>query len=144
MLHDPTFRNSIEARLKALRPDAPRKWGRMNPDQMLWHVNQFLTWAIGEESAERQKNPIPAPLLRFFVLYMPWPTSAPTHKNALAKGDYDFDTERERCLALIGRFASRPLDGPWPEDPAFGSVTGKFTSKLQAKHLDYHFRQFSG
>jgi hypothetical protein len=143
MLHDPAVRSSIEARLKSLRPDAPRKWGRMTPDQMLWHVNQFLSMALGEGSYERQKAPMPLPIMRFFLLHMPWPRSAPTHRNAVAKDNHDFGAERERCLALIDRFVSRPLDGPWPVDPSFGEVTGRFSSRLQAKHLDHHFRQFS-
>ena len=145
ILHHPAVRSSIEARLKALRPDAPRKWGRMTPDQMLWHLNQFLSWSIGEGSQVfRQKSPIPAPIMRFILLNMPWPKSAPTNKNAVAKERYDFDAERERCLALIDRFVSRPIDGPWPVDPSFGDVTGDFASKLHAKHLDHHLRQFSG
>lgn len=146
MLHDPAVRSSIQARLRALRPDAPRKWGSMTPDQMLWHLNQFLSFALGEGTFERQKSPIPIPkpIMRFFLLNMPWPKSAPTHPKALASGSYDFDAERERCLALIDRFVSRPLDGPWPVDAAFGEVTGKFASRLQAKHFDHHFRQFGG
>lgn len=146
MLHDPAVRSSIEARLNALRPDASRKWGSMTPDQMLWHLNQFLSFALGEQSAERMNRRIPSslrPLLRFLLLNMPWPKGAPTHPDALAKASYDFAAERERCLALIDRFARRPLDGPWPVDPAFGEVTGQFASRLQAKHFDHHFRQFN-
>ena len=144
MLHDPAIRASIEARLEALNPDAPRKWGSMTPDQMLWHLNQFLSFALGEGTHERQKSSIPQPLMRFFLLHMPWPKGAPTHPNAVAKGSHDFAAERKRCLTLINRFVSQPLDGPWPVDPAFGEVTGEFASRLQAKHLDHHFRQFNG
>ncbi len=128
----------------ALRPDAPRKWGSMTPDQMLWHLNQFLLFALGEGTYERAKVPIPMPIMRFFLLNMPWPKSAPTHPSARANESHDFDAERERFLALVDRFVSRPLDAPWPEDAAWGNVTGRFSSKLQAKHIDYHFRQFSG
>jgi len=145
MLHDPAIRSSIESRLKALSPDTPRKWGTMTADQMLWHLNQFLSFALGEGSYERQKSsiPIPKPIFRFLLLNMPWPKSAPTHPNAVAKGKHDFAAERKRCLALIDRFVSRPLDGTWPVDPAFGEVTGQFTSRLQAKHFDHHLRQFN-
>ena len=143
MLHDPPFRASIETRLKALRPDASRRWGTMTSDQMLWHVNRFLESALGEHSLPAQKIPLPRPLMRFMLLYMPWPRSAPTNRGAVAKGQYDFEVERARCQALIDRFVSHPLDGAWPVDPTFGAVSGKFASSLQAKHLDHHFRQFS-
>lgn len=143
MLHDPTVRRSIEARLDAIGADSPRKWGSMSVDQMLWHVNQFLSASIGEGTLETQKTPIPAPIMKFFLLYMPWPKSAPTNKSAVAKGTYDLEAERARCKALIAKFVSRPVDGEWPVDPSFGPVSGAFASKLQAKHLDHHFRQFN-
>lgn len=142
MLHDSDCRRSIESRLEALRPDAPRQWGNMTPDQMLWHVNQFLEFALGEGQHKPFKAPIPLPIFRFLLLRMPWPKSAPTHPDALATSEHDFAAERERCLALIDRFASRPLDAPWPNDALVGAVSGPYRSKLMAKHLDHHFRQF--
>ena len=142
LLHDPSVRQRVESRLGALRPDAQRQWGSMSPAQMLWHVNQFLEFAMGEGKAEPQKSPMPLPLLRFAVAYLPWPKGAPTHKDAVAKEEHDFEAERARCLALIDRFTSKPIDAPWPVDPAFGAVTGKFSSRLQARHLDHHLRQF--
>jgi hypothetical protein len=143
MLHDPAIRSSIETRLAAIRPDSPRQWGSMTVDQMLWHVNQFLAASLGEGTLEKQKSPMPAFLMRFFLLYMPWPKSAPTNKSAIAKRQHDLEAERARCKELIARFVSRPIDGAWPEDPSFGPATGTFASKLQAKHLDHHFRQFN-
>jgi hypothetical protein len=115
----------------------------MSVDQMLWHVNQFLSAAIGEGSLPIQKSPIPAPIMRFFLIYMPWPKSAPTHRNAVAKGEHDLEAERAKCKELIAKFVSKPVDSDWPVDPSFGNVTGIFASKLQAKHLDHHFRQFN-
>jgi hypothetical protein len=143
MLHNPAVRSSIEARLDAIRLDSPRQWGRMSVDQMLWHVNQFLAASIGEGTLTTQKSPIPAPLMKFFLIYMPWPKSAPTNKSAVAEGKHDLEAERARCKALIAKFVSRPVDGEWPVDPSFGPVSGQFASKLQAKHLDHHFRQFN-
>jgi len=143
MLHDPSTRSSIEARLRALRPDAPRKWGSMTPDQMLWHLNQFLTFAIEGGKRERKVSPLAAAFFRFFLLYMPWPKSAPTNPKARAETTHDFAAERERCLELIEKFVSRPVDAAWPEDPSWGPVTGEFASRLQAKHFDHHLRQFS-
>jgi hypothetical protein len=140
MLHDPTVRREMESRLALLRPDAARRWGTMTPDQMLWHLNQFLEFALGEGSYPRQK--LPMPVMRFFLLYMPWPKGAPTHPAARAQTTYDFEAERQRCIALIDRFVRRPLDGPWPEDAAWGTVSGTFASRVQAKHFHHHLTQF--
>jgi hypothetical protein len=142
MLHDAAVRNGIERRLATLHPDSPRQWGTMTPGQMLWHVNEFLAAALGEGTMPQQKTPLPLPIMRFLLLYLPWPKSAPTNKGAVATGTPDFAAERARCQALIAKFASRPVDGPWPVDPTWGAVSGAFASKLQAKHLDHHLRQF--
>lgn len=142
MLHDPDVRREMEARLATVRPDSPRKWGNMTPDQMVWHLSQFLEFALGEGAYPRGKMPMPLPVMRFFVLYMPWPKNAPTHPSALAQATYDLEAEKRRCLALLDRFVSRPLDGAWPEDPAWGRAGGRFASKLQARHFDHHLKQF--
>ena len=142
MLHDPAVRRRLESRLATLRPDAEHKWGKMTADQMLWHVNKFLDYALEGGKFEGKRPPIPAPLFRFVVLNLPWPKGAPTHPTAVATTNHDFSAERARCLALIDRFVSRPLDADWPTDPVFGQITGTFTSRLQAKHLDHHLRQF--
>ena len=143
MLHDPAVRNSIEARLNAIRADSPRQWGQMSVDQMLWHVNQFLAASLGDQTLEVQKSSIPAPLMKFILIYMPWPKSAPTNRSAIPKGQHDLEAERARCRELIAKFVSKPVDDAWPADPNFGPVDGTFASRLHAKHLDHHFRQFS-
>ena len=80
----------------------------MTPDQRLWHLNQFLAFSLGEGTFEQKKQPLPLPVLRFFLLHMPWPKSAPTHPNAKANGSHDFAAGRERCLALIDRLVTKP------------------------------------
>src|SRR5262249_9928472 len=124
--------------------DMQHKWGSMSADQMLWHVSQFLAFSLGEQTTEPHKPSMPLQILRFLVLNAPWPKSAPTHPSALAKDHHDFEAQRARCAGLIERFVARPVAGPWPVDPVFGAVNGKFASRMQAKHLDYHFRQFGG
>jgi hypothetical protein len=142
MLHEPAVRSSLEARLNTIGPNSTRRWGRMSVGQMLWHVNQFLAASMGEGTLAVQKSPMPPALMRFLLIYMPWPRSAPTNKKAVPERDYDVEAERARCRELIAKFVSRPIDGEWPDDPSFGRATGKFASTLQAKHLDHHFRQF--
>jgi hypothetical protein len=115
----------------------------MTVDQMLWHVNQALASAIGEIQIPRQKSPMPAAFVRFFVLNVPWPKGSPTHPSYVAGQRYDFETEKARCLELVESFCCKKIDSSWPESPSFGRVTGRFQSRLQAKHLDHHLKQFS-
>ena len=141
-LHDPSVRESIRARLQSLRSDAPRQWGKMTVDQMLRHVNIALSGALGLTPYKPMKMPLPGPLFRFFAYNFPMPKGAPTHPDYVVGERFDFGAEKAQCLALIEEFAKKPIDAAWPESPVFGRVTGKFSSHVQAKHLDHHLRQF--
>ena len=46
-LHDAQCKADILRRLKTLRPDAERRWGKMSVAQMLWHVNEAMEGALG-------------------------------------------------------------------------------------------------
>ena len=48
----------------------------MTPDQMVWHLSQFLEFALGEGNYPRGKMPPPLFLMRPMVLYAPWPGDA--------------------------------------------------------------------
>jgi hypothetical protein len=143
-VHDPVVLQTLRSRIQSLRPDSPRRWGKMSVDQMLWHVSEALATAVGEITVPRQKRAMPAPLLKFFVLNMPWPKGAPTHPSWLCDAErYDFESEKARCLRLLETFCCKSVDSSWPDSPTFGRVDGRFLSRLQAKHLDHHLKQFS-
>ena len=142
MLHDQTYRGQIQKRLRELRPDAQRRFGKMSVSQMLWHVNEAMDVALGKKIAARQKSPLPGPIMKFFVLNLPWPKGAPTLPMFVARGEHDFSSERERCLRLIDELAAKDLESKWPENPVFGSVCGRDVTRLHAKHLHHHLSQF--
>jgi hypothetical protein len=142
-LHDPAVRDSIRVRVQTLRPQTERVWGTMTVDQMLWHVNQALRNALGDFEPALVASPIPRAVLKFFALRVPWPKGAPTAPEMTASSRYSFDAERDRCLALLERISRRSMDEPgWGRSPAFGRMTGRDWSRLNAKHLDHHLRQF--
>ena len=142
LLHDSTFRDSVRQRISSLSAISERRWGRMSVDQMLHHVNIALESALGRVKVRALKVPLPGSLLKFFVLNLPWPRSAPTAPEFVSGDRYDFEAERARCLVLIEELSGRPLNGDWPAHQSFGTVTGSDYSRLHAKHLDHHLRQF--
>jgi hypothetical protein len=143
LIHDPAVRSTLEARVRALRPDLAPRWGRMTVDQMLWHLNQGLSVALGALTAPPEPMPLPRRLVKFLALNLPWvKKGAPTSRAFLARETHDFDAERKRCLALIDAFATRPLAQCAADHPLFGPMNGRELSQLQAKHLDHHLRQF--
>ena len=141
-IHESACRSALEARIRALTPQASRRWGKMSADQMLHHVNFGLTMALGEATVQPKKAPLPRAVLKFMVLNLPWPKGAPTAPEFLAESTYDFVAEHARCLTLLDRLASRPLETLENVHPMFGRMTGRDVSRLQAKHLNHHLTQF--
>lgn len=143
VLHDPAARDSIRARIRALTPASPRRWGKMSADQMLWHVNQVFQTSLGDRSVPSRRPPFPVPVLKFMLFNLPWPHGAPTAPEYVAEGARDFDAERRACLELIDRFTARGMDERDWSPAVFGPITGREWSRLHWKHLDHHLSQFS-
>jgi hypothetical protein len=144
LLHDPAVRDSIRARIQKLTPTSTRRWGKMSVDQMVWHVNQSLSNSLGEWTPKEMSIPLPRALIKFMVFNMPWMKSAPTAPEFVAGKRYEFEAERTRLLRLIDEFTARSMDGKnWGHSAAFGDLTGEEWSRLQAKHIEHHLKQFS-
>jgi hypothetical protein len=142
-LHEPAVRTSIRSRVEGLKPTAVRRWGKMSVDQMLWHCNQVLGTALGDVKAESVPVPFPVPVIKFILLTLPWIHGAPTAPQYQAVDSHTFETERAKCLELIDRFGAAPVDRDgWPR-AVFGELSGREWSRLQAKHLNHHLKQFS-
>lgn len=144
-LHDPTDRSDIKARLGRLTPAAQRKWGKMTPDQMLWHCAEPLEAALGVKPYGEMppKPPMPGSWAAWLLLHVPWPKGRlPTAPGFVAKGNYDFEAERKRLLALIDAMAARDPQSDAQFHPIFGANTIAYQTKLQAKHLTHHLEQF--
>ena len=142
-LHDAHYKGEVLRRVKTLRPDSQRRWGKMSVSQMLWHVNEAMEGALGRIQAEPMKVPLPRPLLKFLVLNAPWGKGAPTLKRWIPQADsYDFASERDRCCRLVDEIASKPLEDAWPDSPTLGRMRGNDVTRLHAKHLNHHLTQF--
>jgi hypothetical protein len=114
----------------------------MSVDQMLWHVNVSMREAVGDYKPHLKALPAPKALLRWAVIHVPWGRGARTRSDMYAKSAYDFDAQKAECLTLIDRIVARPLTAAWPESASMGKMTGYHWSRLTAKHLDHHLRQF--
>jgi hypothetical protein len=114
----------------------------MTVDQMLWHVNEALESVLGRAELVRVHPPLPKPLVRFLVLNAPWPKGAPTNPRFLAKATHNFDDELARCRGLIAEVIAKPIDELGLDHPVLGRLSGRNHSRLHAKHLDHHLRQF--
>ena len=131
-LHDASYRSAIETRIRQLRPDSQRKWGKMSVGQMLWHVNEGMEAALGRVQLPLAKTPLPRPLMKFIVINIPWPKGA-TDTAELGGGE----GVRFRCGArplspLIDDFTTSGST-MMASSPMLGRMSGTDVTRLHAK-----------
>jgi hypothetical protein len=80
--------------------------------------------------------------MRWAVLNLPWGRGARTREDMYAVSTHDFTAQKAECLALVDRIYRHSLSSGWPESVTMGRMTGKHWSRLTARHLDHHLRQF--
>ncbi|MFN0149535.1 MAG: DinB family protein [bacterium] len=146
-LRDADARRAILSRLSALSPNNTRRWGRMEPAQLLPHLANGLRMALGEltyDDTELPADSLRVALFRNLAIHvMPWPkgrVQAPPKTFSTASAGWDRD--REILAALIEQFAAATPERFTKAHPAFGPMTMRDWDVLQYRHIDHHFRQF--
>ena len=144
-LRDARGRRAILDRLAALTPGHTRRWGRMEPEQLLPHLATGLRLALGERIGEGSPpGRIRGALLRFFAIHrLPWPEgkiqSPPGAFNTPSLG---WQRDKEIVVELVERFATTSPDRLGVIHPSFGRMTTRDWDVLQYRHFDHHLRQF--
>ncbi len=142
----PSGRNEILGRLQRLEPGALRRWGRMDPAQMLAHCAAAMETATGDAiRPQKLIGKVLAPFVRGKLLggETPMMKNAPTDPAFVVADPRDFGREKARLTALVTRFCGA---GPAAADGRihsfFGRLAGDEWGVLMYKHLDHHLRQF--
>ena len=141
---DATVRKELIDRVNRVTPTSQRKFGKMNPNQALHHVNTALQAYLGEVKAEYHGNALKAGFLKLFT-FSPIPIPPEKGKTApefVAGGSYNLNEEKARFKDLIERVGSRRSQVEWPVSPVFGKLTAKQYGELGYKHTDHHLKQF--
>jgi hypothetical protein len=145
-LFQPERIDEIKERLRQLRPDNSRQWGKMSPAQMLAHCSAGIEMAVGTIRPPRAfiGRVIGSAVKRVALRdEEPMRRNSPTAKELLITRDVDFEAERKRLSNLIDRFAAAGPSGCTGHPHAFfGPLTPDEWSILMYKHLDHHLRQF--
>lgn len=144
-IFDATDRARTLARLEALRSDASRQWGKMDPAQMLAHCAVAIELPL--ENPNRKQVLIGrlfAPLVRAKYLGdAPFPKSSPTDPAFVESDPRNFAGEKARLLSALARFVERgPEAANGTVHTFFGRMSGAEWGRLIYKHLDHHLRQF--
>ncbi len=145
-LADPDDTSRLRARLAALRPDAPRRWGTMSTGEMLRHLVDSFDAVLGQRETGLRAPVRPRRFMRWFALHVPfpWPRGLPTspgvdpHRGGSRPGAFEDDrAELDRHLAT---FAARA--GTCAPHPIFGAMSADDWTRWGWLHVDHHLRQF--
>ena len=138
----------IVRRLRTLRPDTPRLWGRMSSHQTICHLADGYRMAVGQKRVAETGGPLHRTVLKALVLYGPlrWPAGVPTspeldqRHEGTTPAEFASDLlELERLLAFL---CSRPADFRWSRHPVFGRMSRAWWLRWGYLHADHHLRQF--
>ncbi|MEP7325016.1 MAG: DUF1569 domain-containing protein [Gemmatimonadota bacterium] len=144
-LRDPAGRSAILDRLARLTPAHERRWGKMEPAQLLPHLGEGLRMALGERRMEGPiKRGLGALIFRYLAIHrFPWPEGKiPAPRGTFKTPSAGWEQDRKLLIELIERFAAAEPGLFAVEHPSFGRMRPKDWDVLQYRHLDHHFRQF--
>ncbi len=138
----------ILGRLRSVRPESARRWGRMSAHQMVCHLADWSRMALGQRAVSPATGVLQRTLLKAFVLYVPvpWPsgirTSAEVDQERGGTRPIGFAADvaqAEELLELVTA-PNRTLDRRL--HPVFGPMSDAAWLRLGYLHADHHLRQF--
>ena len=136
-------RRTLADRVARLRPDSKGQWGTLSAPQMVVHITDAVRMGIGELTCAPKASPLRYPGINALVMfYLPWPKSAPTAPELLARKAEGWDAEVARFTDALERFAAKPKDAAWPIHAAFGKLSGAQWGRLMHRHIEHHLTQF--
>ena len=144
----PADKAEIVRRLKTVRPDCTRRWGRMSAHQMVCHLSDAFRLVTHQKAASPATGIVQVTLIKWIALYVPfrWPQGVPTRPEM----DQEFEGTKPRDFAadlaelesLVERIATIGKDYDWPAHPIFGRMSESAWMRWAYLHVDHHLRQF--
>jgi hypothetical protein len=147
-LDRPEDRAEILFRLRRVRPDSPRRWGRMSAPQMVCHLADAFRVLTGELTVCGASGVLQRTLLKRAVLYLPvrWPRGIPTDpgldQERSGTRSAGFAADRERLEALVEAVVAPAWSFTPRPHPLFGVMTRAEWLRWGWLHMDHHLRQF--
>jgi hypothetical protein len=142
------YQAEIVRRLRTVRPENTRRWGRMSAHQMICHLSDSCRMATGQKPVTDATGPLQKTLVKWIALYLPlpWPRGIPTRPeidqelSGTCPGDFAADVGE--LEALTERMAADKRCSEWPPHPIFGRMSETDWLRWAYLHMDHHLRQF--
>ena len=146
-VYTPEHLDGLIARLARLRPDSPRRWGRMTPHQAVCHLSDSMRATLGEWTAPPARLPPMRNVIRAIAFTVPirWPHGVRTARELDQERDgtkpAGFERDRAELVTLLRRVASSDPE-KLPPHPLWGRMGRGMTGRYVWRHTDHHLRQF--
>ncbi len=144
----PRDRDELIQRLRRLRADSTRRWGRMSAHQMVCHLNDSLLVATRQRAVSHAISLPSRTIIKWIALYLPlrWPPGILTRpeidQEAGGTRPIDFAADVARQVALLGDVARQPQTLRDSVHPIFGRLSERTWLRWAYLHTDHHLRQF--
>lgn len=146
-LSDPACLRTVLDRMSGLHADLPRRWGRMNAHQMVCHLADSFSAAMGRRPVSPATKQF-GRAMKWAALYLPtrWPHGVPTppeldqEKVGTSPGDFEMDLRE--AMALTREFARQSPSFSFAPHPIFNRLTEQEWMRWGYLHVDHHLRQF--
>ena len=140
-------KEEIVRRLRTIRTDSARRWGRMSAHQMICHLSDSFLAVTGQRDVSPASGLLQSTVIKWIALYAPlkWPRGVPTRPEVdqevggTKPSHFAADvTQLEMLVELIttrkGCFG--------PTHPIFGNMSDTDWMRWAYLHMDHHLRQF--
>ena len=134
-------------RINSLTPETKQKWGKMNAEQVLAHLNVAYSM-IFEPEKHKRPSFIAKFLLSNFVKpkltnELPYKQNLPTSPAFIISNERDFEEEKKKLIGNIQRvqqLGREAFEGK--EHINFGKIDAQGWNNMFANHLNHHLSQF--
>ncbi len=145
----PRDRTEILRRLREVRPESPRRWGRMSAHEMICHLSDSFRMAMGLKAVSETGSPLRQRTVKWIALYLPlpWPagrirTRPEIDQEVGGTPPADFVADLAELEAIFETVTARPRRFEWRSHPTFGPMSDAAWLRWGYLHMDHHLRQF--
>jgi hypothetical protein len=143
-LFEPATAVEILSRVDKLQPSSQPLWGKMNVSQMMAHCQAPFEVFFDERNMKRKLMGVLFGKIAKRKLFSdkPWSHGLPTDPKFIIKDERKFQSEKEKLVNLINRFATEGYKTTEKLHPFFGKLSSQEWALFHYKHLDHHLHQF--